>query len=99
MARPPLPCKGGECPISPIRRRNSKRSTYWPAWLSCGIYPWYISVQDWSATMSKTKTAKLFLNGRSQAVRVPREFRFEGDEVRIRQVGRAVLLLPPISYT
>lgn len=42
--------------------------------------------------MSKTKTAKLFRNGRSQAVRLPREFRFEGDEVRILQVGEGVLL-------
>ena len=32
-----------------------------------------------------TKTAKLFRNGNSQAVRLPREFRFEGDEVRIRK--------------
>ncbi|HTW72083.1 MAG TPA: type II toxin-antitoxin system VapB family antitoxin, partial [Acetobacteraceae bacterium] len=35
-----------------------------------------------------------FMNGRSQAVRLPREFRFEGDEVRIRRVGRGVLLEP-----
>lgn len=49
--------------------------------------------------MSKTRTAKLFLNGHSQAVRLPREFRFEGDEVRIRQVGGAVLLEPLISDT
>ena len=47
--------------------------------------------------MSKTKTAKLFQNGRSQAVRLPREFRFEGDEVRIRQVGNGVLLEPRIT--
>lgn len=46
--------------------------------------------------MSKTKTAKLFRNGRSQAVRLPREFRFEGDEVRIRQFGNGVLLEPKI---
>ncbi|MCO5162350.1 MAG: AbrB/MazE/SpoVT family DNA-binding domain-containing protein [Mesorhizobium sp.] len=31
------------------------------------------------------KTAKLFRNGRSQAVRLPAEFRFEGDEVEIRR--------------
>jgi antitoxin VapB len=37
-------------------------------------------------------TAKLFRNGRSQAVRLPREFRFEGDEVNIRRVGRRVIL-------
>jgi len=47
--------------------------------------------------MSKPKTAKLFRNGRSQAVRLPREFRFEGDEVRIRQLGDGVLLEPCIT--
>ena len=31
------------------------------------------------------RDAKLFMNGRSQAVRLPSEFRFEGDEVRIRK--------------
>lgn len=31
------------------------------------------------------QTAKLFMNGRSQAVRLPREFRFEGNEVSIRK--------------
>ena len=39
-------------------------------------------------------TAKLFRNGRSQAVRLPREFRFEGDSVRVRRVGRGVLVEP-----
>jgi antitoxin VapB len=38
--------------------------------------------------------AKLFRNGRSQAVRLPREFRFEGDRVRLRRVGRGVLVEP-----
>ena len=42
-----------------------------------------------------TTTAKLFMNGASQAVRLPREFRFEGDEVCIRQVGSAVVLFQP----
>jgi antitoxin VapB len=41
-----------------------------------------------------TKTAKLFSNGNSQAVRLPREFRFNGDEVRIRKDGDAVVLEP-----
>ncbi|MBA2442794.1 MAG: antitoxin [Rubrobacter sp.] len=40
------------------------------------------------------KKAKLFMNGRSQAVRLPREFRFEGDEVFVKRVGNAVVLLP-----
>jgi len=40
------------------------------------------------------KTAKLFKNGQSQAVRLPKEFRFEGTKVFIKRVGNAVLLLP-----
>jgi antitoxin VapB len=43
---------------------------------------------------SKEKRAKLFQNGRSQAVRLPKEFRFTGTEVRIRKVGRGVVLEP-----
>ena len=39
-------------------------------------------------------TAKLFENGRSQAVRLPKEFRFEGDEVMIGKVGDIVVLSP-----
>lgn len=41
-----------------------------------------------------TTTAKLFRNGRSQAVRLPREFRFDGDCVRVRRAGRGVLVEP-----
>ena len=41
-----------------------------------------------------TTTAKLFKNGRSQAVRLPREFRFEGERVRVRRAGRGVLVEP-----
>jgi antitoxin VapB len=40
------------------------------------------------------KTAKLFQNGQSQAVRLPKEFRFEGDEVFIKRSGNAVVLIP-----
>jgi antitoxin VapB len=40
------------------------------------------------------ETAKVFWTGRSQAVRLPKEFRFEGDEVRIRRHGNAVILEP-----
>lgn len=39
-------------------------------------------------------TAKLFENGRSQAVRLPKGCRFNGDEVAISKVGDAVILLP-----
>ena len=38
--------------------------------------------------------AKIFWSGRSQAVRLPKEFRFEGDEVGIRRHGSAVVLEP-----
>ena len=39
-----------------------------------------------------TKNAKLFTTGRSQAVRLPKEFRFEGSEVFIRKEGNEVIL-------
>lgn len=41
-----------------------------------------------------TARAKLFWNGRSQAVRLPLAFRFEGDEVSVRREGAAVILEP-----
>jgi antitoxin VapB len=41
-----------------------------------------------------TQFAKLFQNGSSQAVRLPKEFRFKGDKVRIRRVGKSVVLEP-----
>jgi antitoxin VapB len=41
-----------------------------------------------------TRTAKLFKHGRSQAVRLPKEFRMPGTEVRVRRIGRSVLLEP-----
>ncbi len=39
-------------------------------------------------------TAKLFINGRSQAVRLPKEFRFDEDEVFIAKVDDMVILYP-----
>ena len=41
-----------------------------------------------------SRTAKLFWSGRSQAVRLPKEFRMKGAEVRIRRQGAAVILEP-----
>jgi antitoxin VapB len=49
--------------------------------------------------MPKPDIAKLFQNGRSQAVRLPKQFRFEGDRVRIRRVAQGVLLEPFIPDT
>jgi antitoxin VapB len=45
------------------------------------------------------KTAKIFKNGRSQAVRLPAEFRFSGCEVSIERHGNAVILRPqPVGW-
>jgi antitoxin VapB len=44
-----------------------------------------------------TKLARLFPNGRSQAVRLPREFRFPGTQVRVSRHGRGVLIEPIVS--
>jgi antitoxin VapB len=40
------------------------------------------------------KTAKLFRNGKSQAVRLPKEFSFHGSEVYVKRVGRDLILIP-----
>ncbi len=40
------------------------------------------------------KTAKLFQNGQSQAVRLPKEFRFEDDHVFVKKSGNVVVLIP-----
>ncbi len=41
--------------------------------------------------------AKLFKHGRSQAVRLPKEFRFDGQEVRVSKIGDRVILEPITS--
>jgi len=38
--------------------------------------------------------AKLFKNGKSQAVRLPKQFKFQGSEVYIKRIGRNVMLIP-----
>ncbi|MGB7569249.1 MAG: type II toxin-antitoxin system VapB family antitoxin [Chitinivibrionales bacterium] len=40
------------------------------------------------------KTARLFNNGRSQAVRLPKEFRFKGDDVYVKKLDNIVMLFP-----
>ena len=69
----------GECPLFPAGLHASR---------SGSIYDKYIR------DASDMKTAKLFKNGESQAVRLPKEFRFQGTEVLIKRVGDAVVLLP-----
>jgi antitoxin VapB len=40
------------------------------------------------------QTAKVFKNGNSQAIRLPKEFRVEGDEVMIKKINDTILLMP-----
>ena len=40
------------------------------------------------------RTAKLFINGRSQAVRLPKDCRFSGDDVFVKKIGKMVVLIP-----
>ena len=46
------------------------------------------------ASRCSVDTAKLFQSGRSQAVRLPKQYRFQGSEVAVKHVGNGVLLLP-----
>lgn len=40
------------------------------------------------------ETAKIFMSGRSQAVRLPKAYRLSGTEVRIKKIGNALVLIP-----
>lgn len=51
-----------------------------------------------TTSKESARRAKLFWNGRSQAVRLPKEFRFEGDEVEIRREGESVILEPVVRH-
>ena len=44
--------------------------------------------------MAATAVAKVFMNGRSQAVRLPKAFRFDTDEVTVERVGDSIVLRP-----
>ncbi len=50
--------------------------------------------KPWPKKGDIMKTAKLFVNGRSQAVRLPKDFRFEGKEVYIKKIDEGVILIP-----
>lgn len=59
------------------------------------IYRYAVSgVSESPAPFEHDTTAKLFMHGGSQAVRLPKAFRFEGSEVAIRKEGEAVILQP-----
>jgi antitoxin VapB len=52
---------------------------------------------EWRRLM--TATAKLFMHGRSQAVRLPKAYRFDGAEIRVSRIGDKVILEPLDSRT
>ncbi len=52
------------------------------------------SKDDFGSQNSQLPKGKLFQNGRSQAVRLPKEYRFEGSEIGVGRVGNAVILYP-----
>jgi antitoxin VapB len=62
---------------------NAPRSVdiYYAVYIRCGV-------------ITVSTTAKLFMHGRSQAVRLPKAFRFVGDEVRVTRIGGRVILEP-----
>jgi len=70
--------------------RDGPRSRGGAAW---GSAKWYILLR-YDIRRRLMDTAKLFWSGRSQAVRLPRAFRVDGREVRIRRRGRAIVLEP-----
>ena len=47
--------------------------------------------------VNEFQTAKVFFSGRSQAVRLPKDYRFDSDEVFINRIGDAVILIPKES--
>jgi len=59
------------------------------AWETRRIYGEYASRQE-----GAMKTARVFTSGNSQAIRLPKEFRFDEDEVVIKRVGHVVMLFP-----
>ena len=59
----------------------------------------YLSLVDIVAKISsKRVTARVFTTGRSQAVRLPKEFRFETDTVLVHREGKAVILEPACEW-
>jgi antitoxin VapB len=53
-----------------------------------------VTIDSYQQPGSPMETAKLFSSGRSQAVRLPKAYRFEGAEVVVKRFGSGVLLLP-----
>lgn len=65
--------------------------------ISCQTWRYISVIYITLGGVTVNKLAKLFANGRSQAVRLPLEFRFPGNAVRITRHGRGVLLEPVVD--
>lgn len=52
-----------------------------------------------SSQMQKPTTVKVFMSGNSQAVRLPKEYRFDVDTLTIQKIGDSVVLTPTIPIT
>jgi antitoxin VapB len=70
--------------------------------ISPGVHPAYAGVEmtNWSLCKALQQgdflmnTAKIFINGRSQAIRLPKEYRFKDDEVYINKIDDIVVIMP-----
>jgi len=74
-------------PLDPVNPVNEKETLM----LLMPRYILYVYTSRRNRSMTK---AKIFKSGNSQAVRLPKEFQFEGSEVYIKRVGRSVVLIP-----
>jgi len=89
-------------------RNRGAREPDWIGMTSAGASKWYISkrdtmksgknassqVEDAPPAAAREPVAKVFWSGRSQAVRLPKEFRVEDTELKITRVGNALVLQP-----
>jgi antitoxin VapB len=72
-----------------VKKKMTKNTPNPLRLITSGIY-----FQVYIAGGRDMNTAKIFKNGKSQAVRLPKEFKLEGSEVYIKRVGRNVILTP-----
>jgi antitoxin VapB len=88
------------CKERSVNQGSNKASPTWLSILAAAGVIYINGIYHEERLMSAT--AKLFMHGRSQAVRLPKEFRFEGSEVRVSKVGDKVILEPiakqPIDF-
>ncbi len=65
--------------------------------LTCNLWRCILRYIPWMERVILVDIARIFANGRSQAVRLPKDYRFEGSEVYIKRLDDVVLLIPKDS--